>query len=86
MRISEAAEYLSISRTTLYRALWDGAFEVSEVHGVYLIRKSSIDEYLASNSTIFKRQAEKDGLDNPEVKIYANPIATTPSEYITLVK
>lgn len=86
MRISEAAEYLSISRTTLYRALWDGAFEVSEVHGVYLIRKSSIDEYLASNSTIFKRHAEKDGLDNPEVKIYANPIATTPSEYITLVK
>ena len=42
MRIADVAEYMSMSRTSVYRAMWKGAFEVTEVGGVVLIKKSSV--------------------------------------------
>lgn len=85
MRIAEAAEYLSVSRTTLYRALWNGLFEVTEVQGVYLIRKASIDEYVEKNASIILKRADESVSLEPEAT-YANPIVANPNEYITLTE
>lgn len=86
MRIAEAAEYLSVSRTTVYRALWNGLFEASEVQGVYLIRKTSIDAYVEKNASVISKRTGESVSRDPVQATYANPIAANPNEYITLTE
>lgn len=80
MRIADVAEYMSMSRTSVYRAMWKGAFEVTEVGGVVLIKKSSVDAYISKNSESRKRIMEPESAQ----EISVNPVISNSLDYITI--
>lgn len=43
MRLSEAAEYLGVSRRWLYRRIWSGELPASKIGGLYFVRKEDLD-------------------------------------------
>lgn len=57
-----------------------GAFEVTEVGGVVLIKKSSVDAYISKNSESRKRIMEQE----PAQEISVNPVISNSLEYITI--
>ena len=57
-----------------------GAFEVTEVGGVVLIKKSSVDAYISKNSESRKRIIEQE----PAQEISVNPVISNSLEYITI--
>lgn len=71
---------MSMSRTSVYRAMWKGAFEVTEVGGVVLIKKSSVDAYNSKNSESRKRIMEPESAQ----EISVNPVISNSLDYITI--